>query len=386
KASFAQERIFLDEQIRFSSTGNNTNMYVIPLIYRISSMNDHISISQLQRAFQSIISKHQILRTALYLDINGTIVQHCLDTNNIIHDKKSSRFSIINLLDQEHEQNEIVKILNQSDLFDLSKGHIVNCHILRRNQSNHPLTHNNDDLLTKDDLILFTIHHAFFDGASVSIFIRDLAVAYQSNDLLPIDDNSLQYIDYSIHEHIMDMTLSQEFWLLELKGYNLLRQLSLPADRHRASTNQQRSGLASTAEIIFDNELCTSFLNYASSHHLTLFQLGLAIFYVFLFKITHGETDLCVGSINANRYRSELVNMIGMFVSTLPFRVELDPHWLFDEVVKYVREKCLSILEHSHYPLQHILDDNRLNQSSISFLETMFDFITVSKDVGHLCL
>ncbi|CAF4206667.1 unnamed protein product, partial [Adineta steineri] len=135
-----------------------------------------------------------------------------------------------------------------------------------------------------------------------------------------------------------------------------------------------------------DSELCTSFLNYASSHHLTLFQLGLSIFYVFLFKLTHGETDLCIGSINANRYRSELVNIIGMFVSTLPYHIQLDPHWSFEEVVKHVQEKCLSILEHSHYPLQHILGDNRLNQSNVSFLETMFDFISVSKDMGYLSL
>ncbi|CAF4240352.1 unnamed protein product, partial [Adineta steineri] len=249
-ASFAQERIFLDEQIRFSSTDNNTNnMYVIPLMYRVSSMNNHISISQLQNAFQSIISKHEILRTALYLDINGSIAQHCLDTNIIIHEKQSSRFSIINLPDEVHEQNEIVKkILTQSDLFDLSKGHVINCHILRHHQSNDSCTQNNGDLLTKDDLILFTIHHACFDGTSTSILIRDLSLAYQSSDLFPIDDNSLQYIDYSIHEHIMDMTLSQEFWLLELKGYNLTRQLSLPVDRQRSSTNQQRSGFASSAQ------------------------------------------------------------------------------------------------------------------------------------------
>ncbi|CAF4103696.1 unnamed protein product, partial [Adineta steineri] len=388
KASLAQERIFLDEQIRFSSTDISTNnMYVIPLIYRISSMNDHISISQLQHAFQSIIRKHKILRTALYLNVNDTITQHYLDTNASISDKKSSRFSILNLPNEEHEQNEIVKkILNQSDLFDLSVGHVINCHVLRRDQSNHSFTQNNYDLLTKDDLILFTIHHAYFDGASTSIFIRDLSLAYQSNGLLPIDDNSLQYIDYSIHEQIMDMSSSQEFWQLELKRYNVGRQLSLPVDRQRSSTSQQRSGLASSAEISFVDEICRSFLNYASSHHLTLFQLGLSIFYVFLFKLTHGENDLCISSINANRYRSELVDMIGMFVSTLPHRVELDLHWSFDEVVKYVQEKCLSILEHSHYPLQHILADLRLTQSNVSFLETKFDFITVSKDVNYLSL
>ncbi|CAF1591938.1 unnamed protein product, partial [Adineta steineri] len=168
RASFAQERIYLDEQIRFSSNKTTiNNMYVIPLIYRVSSMNDYISISRLQHAFQTVITKHSILRTALYLDTNGTIIQHCLDTNVIINDKKSFRFWTINLSDEEHEQNEIVKkILSQSDLFDLSKGHVINCHILRQDQSNHSFSQNSDDLLTKDDLILFTIHHACFDGAS----------------------------------------------------------------------------------------------------------------------------------------------------------------------------------------------------------------------------
>ncbi|CAF1518682.1 unnamed protein product, partial [Adineta steineri] len=264
-------------------------------------------------------------------------------------------------------------------------GHVINCHVLRQDQSNHSFIENNDDLLTKDDIILFTFHHACFDGASSSIFIRDLSLAYQSDDLLLADDNSLQYIDYSIHENIMDMTLSQQFWRLELKDYSPAHKLSLSVDRQRLSTDQ-RSGSASITQLTFDDEICTSFLNYASSHHLTLFQLGLSIFYVFLFKLTHGESDLCISSINANRYRSELVNVIGMFVSTLPYRVELDPQWSFDELVQYVQEKCLSILEHSHYPLQHILSDLNLTRSNVSFLEIMFDFITVSKDLSGLCL
>ncbi|CAF4208412.1 unnamed protein product [Adineta steineri] len=394
RASFAQERIYLDEQIRFSSNKTTTNnMYVIPLLYRISSMNDHISITRLHHAFASVITKHDILRTALYIDdTNSNIMQHCLDANIILDDHmKSYGLTTINLYNNErrHMTEMVKEILNQSDLFDLSKARVINCHILRREQSNRSFTQNNNDLLTKDDLILFTIHHACFDGTSTSIFIRDLSLAYQSDDsqvVSSMDDSSLNYIDYSVYEHIIDMSLSREFWHSQLEGYNIECSLSLPVDRQRSSTNRQQSRLASTAEITFANKLCTSFLNYASSHHLTLFQLGLSILYVFLFKLCHGQSDLCISSINANRYRSELVNLIGMFVSTLPYRVELNPHWSFDELVQHVREKCLSILAHSHYPLQHILGDNRLNQSNVSFLETMFDFITVSKDVEHLCL
>ncbi|CAF1357665.1 unnamed protein product [Adineta steineri] len=389
RASFAQERIYLDEQIRFSSKKTTmNNMYVIPLLYRISSMNDHVSITRLQHAFQSVITKHQILRTALFLDTNGTIIQHCLDAHIILNDDmKSCGLTIINVHNDDcRHMNEIIaEILNQADLFDLSRGRVIRFHILRHcGYSQDSISYENGDLLSENDHILISIHHACFDGASTSIFLRDLSLAYQSHDSLSMNENTLNYIDYSVHELVMDMSLSRQFWYSQLQRYNIECSLSLPVDRQRSSTNQQRSGLASIVEINFDNEICTSFLNYASSHHLTLFQLGLSIFYVFLFKLTHGETDLCIGSISANRYRGELVNMIGMFVSTLPYRVELDPHWSFDEVVKYVQENCLSILEHSHYPLQHILGDNRSSQSNVSFLETIFDFISVTDAIGTI--
>ncbi|CAF4191574.1 unnamed protein product [Adineta steineri] len=77
---------------------------------------------------------------------------------------------------------------------------------------------------------------------------------------------------------------------------------------------------------------------------------------------------------------------MGMFVSTLPYRMQLDPHWSFHEVVKYVRERCLSILKHSHYPLQHILANLHINQSNISFLESVFDSSTVLSQSDELSL
>ena len=69
-------------------------------------------------------------------------------------------------------------------------------------------------------------------------------------------DSALQYIDYAVHERLMDVTASRQFWRSELEGYNLQHPLPLPMDRHRASTDQ-RSGLASVAEIVFDKDVST---------------------------------------------------------------------------------------------------------------------------------
>ncbi len=356
-------------------------MYLIPHLYRITSSTNHVSISRLCRALQAVITRHNILRTALYFDTDGTIIQHCLDMSNTHNDIKLYGFSVLNLrhdIEDDKIDKTINDIINHSNLFNLSQGRVIHCHIVRHYSPN-------DDLLSKDDLILFCMHHSAFDGTSMSIFLRDLVLAYETDYSLPMNENTLQYIDYAVHERLIDKISSREFWHSQLVGYNLQRPLAVPVDRHRSSTDE-RSGVASVAQISFNNHISTTFFNYASSHQVTPFQLGLATFYAFLFKLTHGERDLCIASVNANRYRSELQKMIGMFVATLPYRIQLDSQWSFDRLVQHVREKCLSILEHSHYSLQHILADVQLNQSNVSFLETMFNFITASSEVGSFSL
>jgi hypothetical protein len=284
-------------------------------------------------------------------------------------------------------ETELQDIIYQTtvdrNLFDLSNGRVFHCQILRQEKS---VNENNDnELITDSDILLIAFHHAANDRSSRPTFFNDLCIAYNNKTVWSEDEESLQYIDYSVHERVIDMTPSRKFWYSQLEGYNIENRLSLPVDQHRLSSDG-RSGYASVSQISFDNETSQSFLDYASSHEVTPFQLGLATFYAFLFKLAHGQNDLCISCLNANRHRTELQNMIGMFVSTLPYRLQLDPQWSFDELVQYVREKCLSILEHSHYPLQNILADFHLNESNTGFLDTLFDFITVSYGTNQLSL
>ncbi|CAF2830045.1 unnamed protein product [Rotaria sp. Silwood2] len=170
------------------------------------------------------------------------------------------------------------------------------------------------------------------------------------------------------------MTKSGDFWRAELDGYNFEKHLSLPVDRCRSKTDQ-RSSAAYSARFSLNSDLSKSFLAYASSHNVTPFQLGLATFYVLLFKLSNGEIDLCISCVDANRYRPEIEDFVGMFIATLPYRVQIDPSRSFDHLVEQVRDKCLSILEHTHYPLQRILADSHKQQVNINFLDISFDFV-----------
>ncbi|CAF1283961.1 unnamed protein product [Adineta steineri] len=272
-------------------------------------------------------------------------------------------------------ENELRDIIYQTtinpNLFDLSSGRVFHAEVLKHQISLNENENNNNEFNLIDQVL----------RSSSMIYV----LAYNTTATSIGDDESLQYIDYSIHERLIDMTTSRAFWYLQLEGYNLESRLLLPTDRHRLS-NDHRSSYASVTQISFDNEISQSFLDYASIHHVTPFQLGLSILYTSLFKLAHGENDLCISCLNANRYKTELQNIMGMFVSTLPYRIQLDPHWPFHDLGEYVQGKCLSILEHSHHPLQHILANLHINQSNILFLETLYDFITISSQSDELSL
>lgn len=386
EASFAQERIFLHEQIRFATKRNHL-LYLIPHVYRITSNKNPVPISRLCLALEAVVTKHRILRTAIYFSCNGRIMQRCLGLNKTDKDIGFDGFSVVHFHSEDKQDLPITitDIMHHPDLFDISKGWVIQCHVLRQHQPTDDTCPENCDLLIKDDVIMFSIHHSTFDGASKAIFFDDLALAYKNDGSLPIDENELQYIDYAVHERLLDTTISRAFWHTELEGYNAQGPLALPFDRQRPPTNQ-RSDFGLTAGAVLNDDISTAILNYASAHHVTLFQLGLAAFYAFLFKLTHGQTDLCVSSLSSNRYRPELQNMIGMFVATLPYRMKLDPHQPFADLVEHVRTKSSQILGHSSYSLQNILADLQLNQSNASFLETVFDFSVITTSVGRFSL
>ncbi|CAF4238617.1 unnamed protein product, partial [Adineta steineri] len=365
-ASYAQERIFLDEQVRFS---HQIAIYNELMVLRVTK--GLLSVNRLLQALRYILSRHKILRTSLVFNDEDSILKQSITDKHLTFTLAADQ-----TFKNETDLHNIISQINTNpNLFDLSSGRVFYCQILRQQTTSDE--NHDKEIITKSDVLVIGFHHVVIDQLTFSIFLNDLCNTYNSNIAWLDNDESLQYIDYSIHERLIDMTPSREFWRSQLNGFNQECRLLLPVDRHCLQSDQ-RSGYASIAHISFDNEVSMSFLDYASSHQVTPFQLGLAAFYTFLFKLTYRQNDLCISCHNANRYRTELQTMIGMFVSTLPYRIQVDSDWSFDELVGHIREKCLSILEHSHYPLQHILRDSHFDQSTVPFLQTVFDFITES--------
>jgi non-ribosomal peptide synthetase component F len=170
----------------------------------------------------------------------------------------------------------------------------------------------------------------------------------------------------------MPMTGASVFWLDTLHDCHLDRSLPLPYDRHRLS-NEHRSGRGTSISFDFGQDLSHHLLVYASSNNMSVQCLALACYYAFLFKLTNGEKDLCIGMDTDGRYKEILMSVIGMFENSIPLRCQLDHHWYFYELVKKVQEMMISSLKYSYFPLQSILTQHP-NVSKAAFLDTCFAF------------
>ncbi len=382
-ASNAQACLWLDEQILLQSDQSLVAIYNIPFIYRLSPQNT-LSITQFRHALQLMVMKHQSLRTSLIFDNKTNLLMQQpinLDNNNDLFLITESTF------ETDEELNEIMYDEKRNSLlFDLSQGLVFRCHLVYYKQISL------NDLLCDKDAIIFNFHHALFDFSSMDMFLCDLDHAYSTGQLSTDDDSILRYIDreyeyflFFIHmtlllasyldsviEEQMSMSAANSFWLETLHDYNIDHSLPLPYDRCRLS-DEHRTGRVTSISMNFGEDLSHHFLAFASSNNINPQHLALTCYYAFLFKLTNGERDLCIGMNINNRYKDELKSVIGLFENIIPLRCQLDPYWSFYQLVEHVREIITSSLEYSYFPLQRILAQHP-NTSKPAFLDISFEF------------
>ncbi|CAF1649578.1 unnamed protein product [Adineta ricciae] len=336
----------------------------MPFLYRLSSQHS-LSIKKLRHALQLVVTKHTSLRTSLIFDTEKSLLmQRIIDYSG----SDNQLFAFIeNTINTDEQLNDIIQEEERNpQFFDLTYGLVFRCHIIHYEQISL------NDRLSEKDVLVFNFHHALFDFQSMNIFLHDLNQAYTTGQLSNDDNNTLRYLDYSVIEQQMPMTDASMFWLDTLHDCNLNQFLSLPFDRYRLS-NEYRTDRRITFSFNFDLDLSYQLVTYSSSNNMSLQHMILATYYAFLFKLTNGERDLCIGMNINNRYKAELKSMIGLFENIIPLRCQLDPYWSFNQLIEHIYDIEINALKYSYYPLERILDQHP-NVENPAFFNIFFGF------------
>lgn len=197
---------------------------------------------------------------------------------------------------------------------------------------------------------------------------------------LPLPSNPLiNYVDYSEWEfaELLNDNFKEhkEFWLNQFDPDNI-PMLDFPTDYSRPSI-QSFEGAKVYKNI--DAKLGNRIIDLAKSFDVSPFMLLLSAYYILLFKYTSQE-DIIVGTPVIGRNKKELLNIIGMFVNTLPLKNHIEQNDSFNDLLSEVKTNCIKAFDHQLYPFDELV--NTLNMPRNINRNPLFDTMFIYQSNG----
>jgi amino acid adenylation domain-containing protein len=321
--SFAQERVWLSEQLR---TG--TSLFNIPITLELIG---DLDIALLRNTLQHIVDRHEILRTSFMETPSGPV-------QNVWNKLEVS----IETAEVESEQElAFLCELEAQRPFELRNPPLLRLRLVR--------------LSAKQNILLLTMHHIIFDLWSAGILIEEVARTYAAfsrglpDPLMPL---SIQYGDFARWERteeVLDRLNGQAaFWSQELANADF--NFTVPLDRPRPETSSAQGGLKRHR---FDEGLCGMLQALRLRNGVTLYVLLLTVFKVLLRHISKADRIL-VGTDVAGREIYGVQPLIGMFVNQIPLCTMIEPTMTFDDALARVRDTATRAWANRNIPAQHI--------------------------------
>jgi len=205
--------------------------------------------------------------------------------------------------------------------------------------------------------LLLNIHHIVSDGWSTGILLRDfgaLLEAAAAGTAAALPPLPVQYADFASWERtwLSGEPLAQQavYWREQLAGAPTL--LDMPTDRPRPALQSFRGASLPLPVGCVDDAALAETARRAGA-------TGFMAFLTALGLVLHrysGQTDFLVGSPMANRRWPEIQEVVGLFVNTLVFRLDLggDPSLL--ELAARVRSTALGAYAHQDLPFEKLVE------------------------------
>ncbi|MFJ2482033.1 amino acid adenylation domain-containing protein [Pseudomonas sp. NPDC087598] len=326
--SYAQERQwFLWHMDRHSSA------YHIPTALRLRGPLDQPA---LQHSFDTLIERHESLRTRFLQDADGTR-QLILAPFSLPIDTQVLAADSDDVALKARVEAEI------SRPFDLQQGPLLRATLLQINAEDH--------------VLVLIQHHIVSDGWSMQLMVDELIAlyaGYSRGDAVQLPALPIQYADYAVWQRQWmeagERQRQLDYWLTRLGGEQPV--LELPLDHPRPATQSLRGG---RFELALDTRLSETLTNVARREGVTLFMLLLASFQTLLHRYS-GQGDIRVGVPVANRTRVETEDLIGFFVNTQVMRADVSGGLRFSDLLQQVRQAALGAQDHQDLPFEQLVE------------------------------
>src|SRR6267143_668427 len=219
--SFAQQRLWFIDQLEPGSPA-----YHIATSLRLMG---NLNVHALERAMQSVVDRHEVLRTR-FPAVDGTPIQLIEPAQRI----EVPLVDVTQLPEAEREQRTRERFKEAAqEPFNLATGPLIRCLLVRKTGQEHAL--------------LIVMHHIVSDGWSLGLLFRELSIAYQSiireqPEQLP--ELRIQYADYAQWQYQTAATFDEHVRWWKSKLEHAPASVNLPTDEQRHEQSSLLRGAA----------------------------------------------------------------------------------------------------------------------------------------------
>jgi acyl carrier protein len=354
--SYAQEQLWFLDRLQPES-----DFYNVALAWRIKG---ELDVPTLERSLQEVMRRHEVLRTCFVMDQDGVPRQ------KVIPDAVEFPLLRADLrqLEAGEKEQQARKILADEGAkpFDLGQVPLLRAALIRVGDREH--------------ILGLTLHHIVCDDWSFGVLWKELSRlygSYEKGEESPMPELAMQYKDYATRQREWmrgaKFRQQMEYWKAQLQG--MPEVLELPTDRRRPATQSFRGQIEQRA---LPAGLLESLNALGRQERTSLFMTLLAACQVLLMRYS-GQEDFALGTVVANRNRTETQKLMGFFLSTLVVRANLRGQPTFRELLGRVRETALGAYANQDVPFEKLVEELAPNRdvSRAPLFQVAFTLVSV---------
>jgi amino acid adenylation domain-containing protein len=300
----------------------------------ICSLSEKLNVAALNQSWQRVVERHSILRTSFDWDASHQLRQLVYKQVKLPVEQQDWR-ELSN-----SEQEKRLQAYLQSDRsrgFDLAEAPLMRLALFRLSEA--------------DSKLLWTFHHALLDGRSILIVLKEVFTFYEAfcqNQELQLEKAN-PYRDYIDWLGQQSLTEAAEFWRQQLRGFEA------PIDLLGAKDSVSQSVFHGTQKIHLSTTSTSALKALAKEHQLTLNTLVQGAWALLLNRYS-GKDDVVFGATRACRQSTlhDMESRVGLFINTLPVRVQVKPDLLLIPWLKALRAQWIALRDYEHTPLVKI--------------------------------
>ena len=330
--SVSQHRFWMLDQLYPGNSALN-----IPLAVQFSGP---LNIPVLERALNAIVDRHEVLRTSFAVVDGGPkqvikteaqVHLEMIDLGNVAEEKRQERI----------EQEMIAEAARP---LSLSQAPIFRTVLLR--------------LTPDENILMLTLHHIVCDGWSNGLLVREVGIFYDAflrGKPAQLPALAFHYADYALWQQEWLKTPQYQkqldYWKEALDGQPPV--LDMPTDYPRQMGQDYTAFIES---LLLSPELRDGLKRLCVELDVTLFMVLFATYATLLYRYT-GQTEFMIGTTAANRNRSEMEHLIGLFANPLILRPEVSGEMTFRELAVRLRDHSLNGFAHQEVPFENVLEE-----------------------------